>query len=133
MAASVEECEKLEADIRKRDAELRQLRAQEVSLLIVYNAHASQPPLRQNEEEYARLTSDRTKFIAFLELHRQRVAKIKQQIQLTLAAKEENRRCWYREDSNPLESETLRQPERNWSTQRPLSLHRICHQMKSTA
>lgn len=37
-----------------------------------------QPPLKTLEEEYVRLMSDKTKFIAFIDLHRQKADKIKQ-------------------------------------------------------
>jgi hypothetical protein len=46
--------------------------------------------LRQNEEEYVRLMSDKTKFIEFVELHKQRVAKIKHMIDTRLAQKADN-------------------------------------------
>ncbi|KAL1408413.1 kinetochore-associated Ndc80 complex subunit ndc80 [Vanrija albida] len=63
--ASGEECERLETEVSKRDVELRQLQAQE-------------PPLKRIEEEYVQLMSDKTKFIAFIDLHRQKADKLKQ-------------------------------------------------------
>ena len=37
----------------------------------------SQPPLKKLEEEYIQLMSDKTKFVAFIDLHRQKADKTK--------------------------------------------------------
>ncbi|KAL7424361.1 kinetochore-associated Ndc80 complex subunit ndc80 [Cryptotrichosporon argae] len=63
-ATSIAECEALETKVNKKTVELRQLQAQE-------------PPLKKLEEEYVQLMSDKTKFIAFIDLHRQKADKLR--------------------------------------------------------
>ena len=77
---SFDDCEKLETEIQKRTVEQQQLQAQEAShtntglaLVLIL----SQPPLKKFEDEYVQLMSDKTKFIAFIELHKQKAEKIK--------------------------------------------------------
>ncbi|ORX34350.1 HEC/Ndc80p family-domain-containing protein [Kockovaella imperatae] len=60
--AALEQCEKVETEVQKRNVELQQLQAQE-------------PPLKALEEEYIQLMSDKTKFIDFIEMHRQKAEK----------------------------------------------------------
>ncbi|OCF41822.1 hypothetical protein I317_04332 [Kwoniella heveanensis CBS 569] len=67
MTTSSKEREKLEMAVQKRDVELHQLQAQE-------------PPLKKIEDEYVQLMSDKTKFIAFIDLHRQKAEKTRQAI-----------------------------------------------------
>ncbi|WVQ97786.1 hypothetical protein IAU59_004900 [Kwoniella sp. CBS 9459] len=67
MKTSIQECERLETEVQKRTVELQQLRAQE-------------PPLKKIEDEYVQLMSDKTKFIAFIDLHKQKADKTKQAI-----------------------------------------------------
>ncbi|WWD22032.1 hypothetical protein CI109_106520 [Kwoniella shandongensis] len=64
---TVDECAKLETTAQKRNVELQQL-------------HAQEPPLKKMEDEYVQLMSDKTKFIAFIDLHRQKAEKTKQAI-----------------------------------------------------
>ncbi|WVF70099.1 hypothetical protein IAT40_004887 [Kwoniella sp. CBS 6097] len=67
MITSSKERERLEMEVQKKDVELHQLRAQE-------------PPLKKIEDEYIQLMSDKTKFIAFIDLHKQKAEKTKQAI-----------------------------------------------------
>ncbi|RSH90239.1 kinetochore-associated Ndc80 complex subunit ndc80 [Saitozyma podzolica] len=64
---SFDASENLETEVQKRTLELKQLQAQE-------------PPLKKLEEEYMQLMGDKTKFIAFLELHKNKADKIRQGI-----------------------------------------------------
>ncbi|KAK8846723.1 hypothetical protein IAR55_005810 [Kwoniella newhampshirensis] len=66
-ATTIEECAKLEITAQKRNVELQQL-------------HAQEPPLKKLEDEYVQLMSDKTKFIAFIDLHRQKAEKTRQAI-----------------------------------------------------
>ncbi|WVQ85202.1 hypothetical protein IAT38_007367 [Cryptococcus sp. DSM 104549] len=63
----VEDCEKLESEIQMRDVECRQL-------------HAQEPPLKKLEDEYVQLMGDKTKFIAFVDMHQQKAEKMRQRI-----------------------------------------------------
>jgi kinetochore protein NDC80 len=64
---TLQDADKLETLVQKRTVELSTLQAQE-------------PPLKVLEEEYIRLKSDQTKFISFIELHKQKADKIRQGI-----------------------------------------------------
>ncbi|RXK42235.1 hypothetical protein M231_00593 [Tremella mesenterica] len=63
--ATFEECEKMETELQKRTVELQQLQAQE-------------PPLKKLEEEYVQLMSDKTKFIGYIDMHRDKAEKMRQ-------------------------------------------------------
>lgn len=65
--ATLQDADELETLVQRRTAELQTLQAQE-------------PPLKQLEDEYIRLKSDQSKFIAFIELHKQKADKIRQGI-----------------------------------------------------
>ncbi|WWC87195.1 uncharacterized protein L201_002081 [Kwoniella dendrophila CBS 6074] len=64
---AVDESQKLETTFAKRTLELQQL-------------HAQEPPLKKLENEYLQLMGDKTKFIAFIDLHKQKADKTKQAI-----------------------------------------------------
>ncbi|WVQ68950.1 uncharacterized protein L199_007159 [Kwoniella botswanensis] len=64
---AVKEIDKLEATFTKRNLELQQL-------------HAQEPPLKKLEDEYLQLMEDKTKFIAFIELNKQKAEKTRQAI-----------------------------------------------------
>ncbi|WRT65058.1 uncharacterized protein IL334_002000 [Kwoniella shivajii] len=66
-SATSEKVADLEAQVQKKMVELHQL-------------HAQEPPLKRMEDEYIQLMSDKTKFIAFIELHRQKAEKTRQAI-----------------------------------------------------
>nr|XP_018265782.1 STE/STE20/PAKA protein kinase [Kwoniella dejecticola CBS 10117]OBR87940.1 STE/STE20/PAKA protein kinase [Kwoniella dejecticola CBS 10117] len=66
-ATAVGESQSLETRYARRMAELKQLRAEE-------------PPLRKLEDEYCQLIGDKTKFISFIDLHRQKAEKTRQAI-----------------------------------------------------
>ncbi|ODO03107.1 hypothetical protein I350_05952 [Cryptococcus amylolentus CBS 6273] len=66
-AASVGECQRLQTQIQRYDVEMQQLQTQE-------------PPLKRLEDEYVQLMGDKTKFISFLDLHRQKVDKVHQRV-----------------------------------------------------
>ncbi|KAK6904037.1 hypothetical protein I203_107551 [Kwoniella mangroviensis CBS 8507] len=64
---AVRESDKLEATFTKRNLELQQL-------------HVQEPPLKKFEDEYLQLMEDKTKFIAFIELNKQKAEKTRQAI-----------------------------------------------------
>ncbi|WVW78773.1 hypothetical protein I302_100735 [Kwoniella bestiolae CBS 10118] len=64
---AVGESQKLETAYTKRNLELQQL-------------HAQEPPLKRLEGEYIQLLEDKNKFIAFIDLHKQKAEKTRQAI-----------------------------------------------------
>ncbi|OCF37610.1 hypothetical protein I316_00737 [Kwoniella heveanensis BCC8398] len=67
MSDTRKETENLESRLQRTEVELNQLLVQE-------------PPLRKIEDEYVQLMSDKTKFIAFIDLHRQKADRSRQAI-----------------------------------------------------
>ncbi|WVR04399.1 hypothetical protein IAU60_001401 [Kwoniella sp. DSM 27419] len=67
LIATGAQCDRLDTEVQKRRVELQQILTQE-------------PPLKKLENDYVQLMGDKTKFIAFIDLHKQKADKTRQAI-----------------------------------------------------